>query len=421
MDNGVSGLRTEQSALGVSADNIANVNTTGFKRQRSLFEDILMRDAGGSGQGAGVEQSAVQQAFTQGSLEQTGIATDLGLTGGGFFALSGSVNGVTSTFFTRAGSFRMDPSGNLVNPTGLKVLGYAAQPDGTLSASVTPLVLPTSGVPAKLTDSIQISANLSATAQPPGTAFDVAQPSQTANVSTSLQIFDSLGSSHAVNVYFRNTAPGQWDYHVLANGDETSPAVPGANVEVGSGTLSFNTEGALNATAATQAISVSFGVASPQTIAVNFGSNIVGGGTGLDGVTQFASPSNVSSESQNGYAAGAMSGVQIDSDGMVRGLYTNGLKIPVGQLAIAKFRSDVNLARAGDGLWLATSESGQAALGTAASGGRGAVSSGTLESSNVDLATEFTDIITHQRSFSADSKVIAAADDMLTVLMQLHK
>ena len=421
MDNGVSGLIAEQSALGVVGDNIANVNTTGFKRQRSLFEDVLIRSGGGRGQGAGVEQSAVQQAFTQGSLEQTGVSTDLGITGGGFFAVSGSVDGVTSTFYTRAGQFLLDPSGCLVNPSGLKLLGYAAEGDGTLSASVSPLFVPTSGIPAKPTDSMAIAANLSATALPPGAAFDITLPSQTANVSTAIQVFDTLGNAHAVGVYFRNTAPGQWEYHVVASGNETTPASPGTNVEIGSGTLAFNTQGLLQTASVTQAISVAFGAAAPQSIALSFGSTLSTNGTGLDGVTQFASASNISSESQNGYASGAMSGVQVDSTGMVLGTYTNGLKLPVGQLAIAKFRSDVNLARAGNGLWLSTSESGQAALGTPASGGRGSISSGTLESSNVDLAAEFTDMITHQRSFSADSKVITAADDMLTVLMQLRK
>lgn len=421
MDNGVSGLIAEQNALGVVGDNIANVNTTGFKRQRSLFEDVLIRSAGGRGQGAGVQQSAIQQAFTQGSLEQTGISTDLGITGGGFFAVSGSVDGITSTFYTRAGQFRLDPAGYLVNPSGLQLLGYAAQPDGTLAASVSALSVPTSGVPANATDSMAISANLSATAQPPGAAFDLMLPSQTANVSTSIQIFDTLGNAHAVNVYFRNTAPGQWEYHVVANGDETSPLATGTNVEIGAGTLAFTTQGALQTVTTTGAINVTFGAASPQTIGIDFGSTLSSGGTGLDGVTQFASPSNVSSQSQNGYAAGAMSGVQVDSNGMVLGAYTNGLKIPVGQLAIAKFRSDVNLARAGDGLWVSTNESGQAALGAPGSGGRGSITSGALESSNVDLAQEFTGMITHQRSFSANSKVIAAADDMLTVLMQMRK
>lgn len=421
MDNGVSGLLTEQGAIGVAGDNIANSNTTGFKRERSVFEDVLIRSSAGRGQGAGVEQGPLQQTFTQGSLEQTGISTDLGISGDGFFAVTGSVNGVTGTFYSRAGEFRLNPSGNLVDPTGMKLLGYAAQSDGLMAASVAPLVVPTSSIPAKVTDSMQLAANLDASAAVPGNPFSANTPTQTANFSTSIQVFDTLGGAHSVDVYFAKSGTGQWEYHVLANGNETTPASPGNNVEIGSGSLTFTTRGELDSVATTQAIQVTFGAADPQTISINLGSPLSTNGTGLDGVTQFASPSNVSSESQNGYTAGSMSGVTVDSSGLVAGLYTNGLRLPVGQVAMAKFRSENGLARAGSGLWVATPESGQAALGTANSGGRGAISSGTLESSNVSLAQEFTDIITHQRSFSANSKVIAAADDMLTQLMQLHK
>jgi flagellar hook protein FlgE len=421
MDNGVSGLLTEQGAIGVAGDNIANSNTPGFKRERSVFEDVLIRSSAGQGQGAGVEQGSLQQAFTQGSLEQTGVSTDLGISGNGFFAVTGSVNGVTGTFYSRAGEFRLDSSGNLVDPTGMKLLGYATQSDGSLAASVTPLVVSTSSIPAKVTDSMQLAANLDASAAVPSAPFSTDTPTQTANFSTSIQVFDTLGGAHSVDVYFAKTAAGQWEYHALANGNETTPASPGNNVEIGSGSLTFTSRGELDSLSTTQAIQVTFGAADPQTISINLGSPLSTNGTGLDGITQFASPSNVSSESQNGYTAGAMSGVTVDSNGQVAGLYTNGLQLPVGQVVMAKFRSENGLARAGSGLWVATPESGQPALGTANSGGRGAISSGTLESSNVSLAQEFTDIITHQRSFSANSKVIAAADDMLTQLMQLHK
>ena len=422
MDNGVSGLLTEQGALGVAGDNIANSNTVGFKRERSVFEDVLIQSSAGRGQGAGVEQGPLQQTFTQGSLEQTGVSTDLGISGGGFFAVAGSVNGVTGTFYSRAGEFRLDSSGCLVDPTGMKLLGYATQSDGLLAASVSPLVVPTSSIPAKVTDSMQLAANLDASAPVPTiTPFSADTPTQTANFSTSIQVFDTLGSPHSLDVYFAKTSAGQWEYHVLANGNETTPVSPGNNVEIGSGSLTFTTQGALDSVATTQPIQVTFGGADPQTISLNVGSPLATNGTGLDGVTQFATPSNVSSESQNGYASGSMSGVTVDSSGTVSGLYTNGLQIPVGQIAMAKFRSENGLARASSGLWVATPESGQAALGTANSGGRGAISSGTLESSNVSLAQEFTDIITHQRAFSANSKVIATADDMLTQLIQLRK
>ncbi len=419
MNNGVSGLRAEKEALGVIGDNIANVNTAGFKYQRALFEDVFLKSSSGSDVGAGVEQSKLQQAFTQGSLAQTGVATDLGISGGGFFTVSGSVNGVTGVFYSRAGQFRIDPAGGLVDPSGLDLLGYTALPDGTLAASVSPLIVPTSSIPAKATDTIQITANLDAGAPVIG-PFDSAQPATTANFSTSIQVFDTLGGAHSADVYFNKVADGQWEYHVVMRGDELDPSTPGANVEVSSGSLTFTTTGALG-TASTSPIDVTFAPGGPLSIAIDFGTALADGGTGLAGTTQFGSPSSVSNQLQNGYGAGAFSGVSSGSDGTVEGLYTNGLRLPVGQIALAVFRSENGLARAGNGLWAATPESGQAALSAAGTGGRGMLSAGTLESSNVDLAREFTNMIMHQRSFSADSKVIAAADDMLTVLMQMRR
>jgi flagellar hook protein FlgE len=154
---------------------------------------------------------------------------------------------------------------------------------------------------------------------------------------------------------------------------------------------------------------------------MNFGTPISGGGTGLDGTTQFGGPSNVSAQSQDGYSSGDLAGVTVDGDGTVRGMYTNGQKIAVGQLAIAKFRSNEGLGRAGQSLWIETRDSGVAALGVAGSGGRGAVSVGALEQSNVDLAKQFVDLIAHQRAFQADSKTITTADEMLQELVNIKR
>lgn len=420
MKDGLSGLRAEGEALGVVADNVANVSTTGFKRQRAMFEDVLLRSGAGSAQGAGVRQSGTQQLFTQGTLSQTGVATDLALSGDGFFVVSGSVNGVTGSFYSRAGQFRLDPDGYLLHPSGLKLEGRPTRPDGTLAGGVGPLVVPTSGLPARATTGLQLAANLDASAPAASVPFDSANAAETANASTSIQIFDSLGAPHTLDVYFAKTGEGQWEYHALVRGDELNPAVPGAVVEVGAGTLTFDGTGALDTATATQTIDVSFaGATGNQAIAVDFGTPISGGGTGLDGTTQFSMPSTTSAVSQDGYSSGALSDVSVTANGTVEGVYTNGMRVPVGQISIAKFRAPEGLARAGQGLWLATPESGQAALGPAASGGRGAISSGALEGSNVDLGEEFVGMIVHQRAFSANSKVIATADDMLTTLMQV--
>ncbi len=426
MNTGVSGLRAEGEALGVVSDNIANVNTVGFKGQRVVFQDVLghsiLAGEGSNLPGSGVRVGAVQQMFTQGSLSNTGVATDLALNGDGFFVVKGTIEGVSGNFYTRAGQFKVDAQGGLTNLNGLAVQGYAANPDGTFAASASSLMVPTSAIPPKITENIEITANLDAAATVPTLPFDINDPSGTSNFSTSITVYDSLGSSHAVDVYFRKTAPNTYDYHAVTAGDDLVPAAPGTNVEIGSGSLGFTTGGALDTVTTGAAISVDFaGATAGQAIALDFGSPIAGGGTGLDGVTQFASAASVSSQSQDGYSSGDFGGVAVDGMGVVKGLYTNGEKIAIGQLAIAKFRSNEGLGRAGQGTYIETRESGSAALGTAGSGGRASVSAGALEGSNVDLAEQFVGLIQHQRSFSANSRTITTADEMLQELINIKR
>ena len=431
MNTGVSGLRAEGEALSVVGDNIANVNTVGFKSQRAIFQDVLGHSilAGTSSAlpGSGVRVGDIQLMFTQGSLQNTGVATDLALSGDGFFVVNGAVDGVTGNFYTRAGQFNVDNEGFLVNTGGLKLQGYEANGDGTFAAAVSSLQVPTSSISPRATTELEVTANLDAAAAVPTGAWDAQNPSITSNFSTSMVVYDSLGAAHTLDIYFRKTAANTWDYHVLASGDDLNPPAPGTNVEVGTGSLGFTTEGALNTVTTGTAISVNFaGATAAQAITVDFGNPItppVGGtaGTGLDGITQFASPSSVSSQGQDGYSSGDFSGVAVDGQGIVQGLYTNGQKIAIGQLAIAKFRANEGLGRAGQSLFIETRESGNAAMGTAASGGRGAISAGALEASNVDLAEEFVGLIQHQRSFSANSKTITTADEMLQELINIKR
>jgi flagellar hook protein FlgE len=267
-----------------------------------------------------------------------------------------------------------------------------------------------------------VTANLDASAALPVLAWDDQDPANTSNFSTSMTVYDSLGNGHALDVFFVKTGTNTWDYHVLASGDDLDPPAPGTNVEVGAGDLTFTTNGELDTFNETTAVSVNFaGATAGQAITLDFGTDTTSGGTGLDGITQFASSSSVSSQNQDGYASGDFAGVAVDGRGIVQGLYTNGQRIPIGQLAIAKFRANDGLSRAGQSLWVETRESGSAALGTAGSGGRGAVSAGTLESSNVDLAEEFIGLIQHQRSFSANSKTITTADEMLQELISIKR
>lgn len=435
MYSGVSGIQAEGEALGVVGDNISNTNTVGFKAQRAVFQDVLGHSisAGTSTAlpGSGVRMSGVQQMFTQGSLSNTGVATDLALSGDGFFVMNGSLSGVTGNFYTRNGQWTIDKDGYLGNADGLKAQGYAALPNGTFSAAVSSIQVPTAAISPHATTTLDVTANLDSSAATPALAWDPQNPSATSNFSTSISVFDSLGNSHTVDVYFRKTAAGAWDWHAMGQTSELSAPAPGAATdvytEIGTGSMTFTTAGALDTmTPNPPTMGMTFTGAAAQTITANFGSPItpaVGGtaGTGLDGITQFAGKSNVSSQQQDGYASGSLSGIGVDGTGVVRGMYTNGQQLAIGQLAIAKFQANESLGRAGNNMWIETRESGNAALGTAGSGGRGAVSAGALEGSNVDLAQQFVDLIAHQRAFEANSKTITTADEMLQTLQNIKR
>jgi flagellar hook protein FlgE len=425
MYSGVSGLRAEGEALGVVGDNIANVNTTGFKAQRAIFQDVLghsiLAGTASNLPGSGVRVGDVQQLFTQGTITATGVDTDVALSGDGFFTVKGTVEGLSANFYTRAGEFVLNKDGVLVNSSGLQVQGYAANGDGTFAASISSVQAPTSALPPRATEMISITANLDSSDDVPVLPWDDQDPANTSNFSDTLTVYDSLGNSHTVDVYFRKDGPNQWSWHALVAGEDVGAAA-GTNVEIGpGGVLTFNTDGSLNTVTGNAPGDVTVdwaGGATPgQVLEIFLGTP--GGGT--DGLTQYASPSNVSSHSQDGYTAGDFSGIAIDGQGVVMGLYTNGQKLALSQLAIAKFRSNDGLGRAGQNLWSDTRESGSAAYGVAGSGGRGAVSAASLEGSNVDLAEQFVGLIQHQRSFSANSKTITTADEMLQELINIKR
>ena len=421
---GVSGLTAETGALGVVGDNVANTNTVGFKESRAIFSDVLGSAVGGHESGSGVRMARTQQIFAQGALVNTGQATDVALSGDGFLVVSGVVDGSKGNFYTRAGQLTLKNDGSLVNTDGLVVQGYASDPatPGKFTTALGGIKLPSAPIPPKPTTEMKVAANLDASATAPTLPWDPASPGATSNFATSMTVYDSLGNGHALDVYFRQTAPGAWDYHVLAKGSEVAGGPPTGSVEVGGGTLAFNTAGALAAAAPTGAGTVNFnGATAAQPLKLNFGTPLSAGGTGVDGLTQYSSPSSVGAQSQDGYASGALSGVKIDGDGTVNGVYTNGQTIAAGQLAIAKFQSNDGLGRAGHNLWVATRDSGDAALGGVGTGGRGALVSGTLEQSNVDVTQQFVELISHQRAFQANSKTITTADQMLQELMNIKQ
>jgi flagellar hook protein FlgE len=428
MSTGTSGIAAEGQALSVAGDNIANVNTIGFKAQRAIFGDMLGRMGGvGSAAGAGVRALGVQNLFTQGALSSTGVSTDLAIEGDGFFVMKGVAGGVDGQYYSRAGQFRFDKDGYFTNPSGLQVQGYKSLPDGRIDTNLTSLQVAQTTIPPKPTGKVTIVGNLDSNATQPA-AFDPANAGTTSNFSTTVTVYDSLGKAHALNVYFsKGAAPGQWDYNATVDGGDVSGGTAGTPTLVGSGSLTYNTSGALDTQTVTTPIALNFTGAAPnQRVDLNFGAPITPGagqkaGTGLDGMSSFAVGSSINTQAQDGTSVGELQGVEIDSQGTMRGLYSNGQKLDIGVLALAKFPSNDGLSRLGNGVWSATSRSGEAAIGLPKTGGRGMLNAGSLEQSNVDLAQQFVDLIGHQRAFQANSKTITTADDMLQEIVNLKR
>jgi len=420
---GVSGLSAESSTLGIVGENLANTNTVGFKKSRATFENVLGGAIGSpDNTGGGVRLGRAQQIFAQGALQNTGQSTDVALSGDGFFVVNGKVGGIDGNFYTRAGQFTVRNDGVLVNPAGLAVQGYGVRADGTFEGAVGNIKLSTAQLTPKPTSKVTITANLDAAAQTPAAAWDPQNPGAGSNLSTSITVYDSQGVSHQIDVYFRKSGPGAWDVHALGKGADIVGGTAGQNVEIGTGTLSFDTAGALADVTWGAPPTASFNDATAnQAITIDLGTAISAGGTGLGGTTQFGSASAISAQSQDGYASGDLSGVRVEADGSVNGIYSNGQSVAAGKIAIAKFGSNVGLGRAGGNLWIPTRDSGEPAIGAAGEGGRGAIVAGSLEQSNVDIAEQFVEMITHQRAFSANSKTITTADQMLQELMTIKQ
>jgi flagellar hook protein FlgE len=418
MYTGVSGLEANSTDLSVIGDNIANANTIGFKGGRAAFEDALSQSLIGGGQvGLGARVQAIQRLVTQGALTNTGLATDLAIQGGGFFVVRGNHNGADGQFYTRAGQFTIDRDGALVNLEGLKVQGYQADATGNITGTLGDLQVGSVSSPPRATANVTLRGNLDAAATAPTAAWNVATPIPmpgTAaapgnyNFSTSTTVYDSLGKAIPVDVYFRKTAAG-WDWYATTDGGNLTGGTAGTRTQIATGAFTFNTSGVLtsaNPTATFQPI----GAVNPQTLTLD-----------VSGMTQFAGPSAMSFMSQDGFSAGDLARISIDSKGVVLGTFSNGQNRALGQVALADFEAPDRLERLGGNLFGEMPGSGQATIGLAATGGRGSVVAGALEQSNVDLATEFVRMIAAQRGFQANSKTISTADQLLTELMALKR
>jgi len=420
--SGISGLSANGTAISVVGDNIANSNTVSFKASRVNFVDILSSSMNGS-QGAsqigrGVYINDVTPVFSQGSFETTENGTDLAIEGSGFFM----VQDQSGIYYTRAGDFRLDKDGYMVNSKNMKLQGFSLDAAGNSTGALGDLNMFSSSSAPSATDSMKMSVNVNSASAIPA-AFAVANPTGTSNFNTAMTIYDSLGNSHLVTVYFRKSVEtplgNTWEWNAVVNGADTTSG----NTEVqANGTLNFDNNGALSAvTTAASSFNFNGGAAQAQAVAFDFGDDIASGGTGYKGTTQFGAESATIFQSQNGYTSGSLKSISIDKTGMITGTFTNGQTKNLAIVALANFANPNGLTKQGGSLYAESNSSGQPLIGQAGKSGLGSINSNSLELSNVDLATEFVKLITFQRGFQANSKIITTTDEMLNDVVNLKR
>lgn len=447
LSTGASGLGAASTSLAVIGDNIANIGTYGFKGSNATFADSFPNYVSGLGgvaqvgSGARFGDSAVD--FAQGTIAATASAIDVAIVGNGFFEVSDGQNNM----FSRDGSFHLDLNNTLVNTQGLAVQGYQAL-NGVVTSTVGDITIDPAGMSQQQTTNIDVTANLAPNplllptvnevadlqaAQPfDGTlgAPSLDQVTAAADYTTSVNVYDSLGKSHAVTLVFEKDdtsgVPNQWNVYAVIDGGEVDTdgdgapdGIPGQAFEIGEGTVQFDTAGNLIANSGMSSVAGwTFPGASVFAPTFNFGLDALGNTT-PGGLTQQGTESYTTTIAQDGYAAGTLESIEIDPDGTIRGVYTNGQDEAVGQLALATFSSNAGLERLGSNLYGATIHSGEPALGAAGAGGRGTTSGYSLEASNVDLEDQFVAMIQAQRSYQANTGTIRTANDALQQLMQL--
>lgn len=545
---GISGLNANMSKLSVIGNNIANVNTVGFKSSRVTFGDILSQTlSGGSGTnqvGLGVSMNSIQKLFSQGAFETTSNSLDMAISGNGFYVVNNPT--LNADYYTRAGQFQTDKDGYIVNPEGLRLQGYMANTAGVLQNSVADLQVNTKTIAPNASTSATLTANLDSNAPVNGFvftagandvlrfsvdggttyttaslvthgglatgeaydggsiaaaikaalqaqngntdtytvdyddqtgyftirndtgnagtlvldwangtstsssllgfsassgaiaagstdtsdaaagAFFLARAGDSANFSSPVTVYDSLGNDHTVTLYFRkdslNSTGNNWEWFAVTDAADSSSGVTEVQAQ---GNITFNTSGALYSESATTYPTAGFnftgGALQNQLISFDFGQSIVQGSTGTNGTTQYGTASGISQLTQDGYSSGMLQRMAIDKDGLISGIFSNGKDLTLGQVLLADFTNSGGLSSEGNNLYKETYDSGQPLIGAAGSSGRGLVQASTLELSNVDLAREFVDMISAQRGFQANSKIITTTDEILSELVNLKR
>ena len=400
----LSGLTAASSDLDVTANNVANANTVGFKESRAEFADVYAAGAvslNTSATGEGVRMDSTAQQFTQGNISTSGSNLDLAISGNGFFTLNDPSNGIV---YTRNGQFSEDKNGDVVTATGQKLQVYPPTINGGFNTgALSNLNLQTAQSAPLATSTGTAILNLPAnSAQPTVAPFDPTN-TNTYNQSTSTTVYDSLGNSYPATFYFTQSAtPGTWNVNMTVNGtllaqtNTLSFNANGAVTPAGSGVLDFP---GFNPTDGAAPMDMKFDFSQTSQYGGNFG---------------------VTSITQDGFATGQLSTVSIDGTGVVSAVYTNGRSTQLGQLAMANFPNTQGLKELGNTNWAETFASGTHISGTAGSSGFGSIQSGALESSNVDLTTELVNMITAQRAFQANAQVITTANQLSTTVINIQ-
>jgi flagellar hook protein FlgE len=394
----LSGLNAASSDLNVTANNIANANTIGFKGSRAEFSDVFAVGAQAIGNGARL--ASVTQEFSQGGVDFTDRALDLAISGEGFFTMSD--NGVTT--YTRVGSFAVDREGFVVNTHGQRLQIFPAANNGTFNTgTLNDLRLATTDSPPQATSTAEFGINLPADAVQPSVAPFDPNNASTFNQSTAITVYDSLGATHTATVYFvKGAASNVWDAHFYVDGT----AVGGANQ------MTYSNFGVLTTPASGTFTLPAFAPpngAEPLALTANFSQS-----------TQYGSEFGVNLLSQNGFSAGRLSNIDVDSTGVIFARFTNGRSEPLGQVALSNFANVQGLRQLGDTSWGETFNSGDAVRGSAGSGSFGLVQSGALEASNVDLTEQLVNMITAQRNFQANAQMISTADQVTQTIINIR-
>ena len=401
----LSGLNAAQTELNVTANNIANSASTGFKQSRSEFSELFAVSPYGvsrNAHGNGVKVGAVSQQFTQGNINTTNNSMDLALSGQGFFILSDG----GSSAYTRAGAFKVNNAGYVVNSQEQRLQVYPPSTTGNFNTStLSDLRLVTSESSPSATANVETVFNLpSSDTVPTTTPFDPADESSY-NTARSMTVYDSLGAAHTTSMYYVKTATNEWDMHVSIDGNQ-----------LGTQHLVYDQNGNLSTPANGQAVMPVYDAAA----GLSTGAAPLNLTFDVGRTTQFGDQFTMTSITQDGYTTGRLIGIDIDSTGVVQARFTNGRSTPLGQLAIANFSNPQGLQQLGDTNWAQTNASGQPLNGQAGNSGFGLVQSGALEASNVDITAQLVNMITAQRNVQANAQMIQTSDQITQTIINIR-